>query len=162
MEREREREKGKKKYNVGVFSQTLSSNLIRVKIKEKPSRLSARGLPLIYLRAQVIITHIPFLPRLLFLVDVSLKPVLLFPNSIPFPSCLFVAITFKCSPPLLYYLPALSSSCSVSFSSSVSQIFLSFNNSKQFFCCLIQLNSLKFHSPLWRANNTPHCVFCKS
>lgn len=66
----KERERGM----LGLCSQTLSSNLIRVK---KPSRLSARGLPLIYrrgLRVQVI-TYIPFLPRLLFLVDVSLKPV---------------------------------------------------------------------------------------
>lgn len=34
-------------------------------------------------------------------------------------------------------------------------IFLSFNNGKHFFCWLIQLNSLKFHYPLWQTNGFP-------
>lgn len=86
------------------------ANLIRVKIKEKLSGLSARGpasnLPTGAQSASN--NHIySIFPRLLFLVDVSLKPVLLFPNSIP------LHVFFPILPVCRHYPPPVLSTSSL-------------------------------------------------
>ena len=84
-------------------------------------------------------------------------------------ACLSPLLLKSPSLPLLYFLrdthlchsaSSVSPRCTTCVFFSNSQIRLSFNNGKQFFCCLIQLNSLKVSSAA--AWQTCLGVFCKS